>query len=44
MASILSDSDLRQALRTKGLARAHTFTWDAVAQQTIAIYRAVAGG
>jgi glycosyltransferase involved in cell wall biosynthesis len=44
MASILSDSDLRQALRTKGLARAHTFTWDAVAQQTIAIYRAVGGG
>ncbi len=44
MASILSDSELRQALRAKGLARAQTFTWDAVAQQTIAVYRAVGGG
>ena len=43
MASILSDSDLRQVLRAKGLARAQAFTWDAVAQQTIAIYRAVGG-
>jgi glycosyltransferase involved in cell wall biosynthesis len=43
MTSILYDSELRQALRAKGLARAHTFTWDAVAQQTLAIYRAVGG-
>jgi glycosyltransferase involved in cell wall biosynthesis len=41
MLSIIGDGDLRQALRAKGLARARTFTWDAVAQQTIAIYRAV---
>jgi glycosyltransferase involved in cell wall biosynthesis len=44
MASIISDGDLRQALRVKGLARAQTFTWDAVAQQTMAIYRAVGMG
>ena len=44
MTSIINDGKLRQALRAKGLARAHTFTWDAVAQQTIAIYRAVGGG
>ena len=43
MTSIIGDGDLRQALRAKGLARARTFTWDAVAQQTIAIYRAVGG-
>jgi glycosyltransferase involved in cell wall biosynthesis len=43
MASILTDGELRQALRAKGLARAHTFTWDAVAQQTIAVYRALGG-
>jgi glycosyltransferase involved in cell wall biosynthesis len=44
MAAILTDSALSQELRTKGLARAQTFTWDAVAQQTIAIYRAVGRG
>jgi glycosyltransferase involved in cell wall biosynthesis len=44
MASILGDSGLRQAVRAKGLARARTFTWDAVAQETVAIYRAVGGG
>jgi glycosyltransferase involved in cell wall biosynthesis len=44
MTSIMNDGKLRQALRAKGLARARTFTWDAVAQQTVAIYRAVGGG
>jgi glycosyltransferase involved in cell wall biosynthesis len=44
MTSILNDAELRRTLRAKGLARAHTFTWDAVAQQTVAIYRAVGGG
>jgi glycosyltransferase involved in cell wall biosynthesis len=44
MASLLNDSGLRQVLRTKGLARAQAFTWDAVARQTIAVYRAVGGG
>jgi glycosyltransferase involved in cell wall biosynthesis len=44
MLSIVNDTELRQALRAKGLARAHAFTWDAAAQQTLAIYRAVGGG
>jgi glycosyltransferase involved in cell wall biosynthesis len=44
MSSVLSDSALHQALRAKGLARARAFTWDAVAQQTLALYRAVGGG
>jgi glycosyltransferase involved in cell wall biosynthesis len=44
MTSILNDAELRRTLRARGLARAHTFTWDAVAQQTVAIYRAVGGG
>jgi alpha-1,3-rhamnosyl/mannosyltransferase len=44
MTSIMNDAELRQALRAKGLARARTFTWDAVAQQTLAIYRTVVGG
>jgi glycosyltransferase involved in cell wall biosynthesis len=43
MSSIMNDAELRQALRAKGLARAHAFTWDAAAQQTLAIYRAVGG-
>jgi glycosyltransferase involved in cell wall biosynthesis len=43
MASILGDRGLHQALRAKGLARAQSFTWEAVAQQTIAVYRAVGG-
>jgi glycosyltransferase involved in cell wall biosynthesis len=44
MASIMTDGELRQALRAKGLVRASAFTWDAVAQKTLAIYRAVGGG
>jgi glycosyltransferase involved in cell wall biosynthesis len=44
MTAIMNDAELRQALRAKGLARARTFTWDAVAQQTLAIYRTVVGG
>jgi glycosyltransferase involved in cell wall biosynthesis len=43
MTSLLYDNELRQASRARGLARAHTFTWDAVAQQTVAVYRAVGG-
>jgi glycosyltransferase involved in cell wall biosynthesis len=43
MASILNDGELRQALRSKGLIRAQEFTWDAVAQKTLAVYRAVSG-
>jgi glycosyltransferase involved in cell wall biosynthesis len=41
---LLCDGTRRQELRAKGIARARSFTWDAVAQQTIAIYRAVGGG
>jgi glycosyltransferase involved in cell wall biosynthesis len=44
MTSIMSDGELRQRLRAKGLARARAFTWDAVAEQTVAIYRAVGRG
>jgi glycosyltransferase involved in cell wall biosynthesis len=43
MSSLVCDGALRQALRAKGLARARAFTWDAVAQQTLAIYRTVGG-
>jgi glycosyltransferase involved in cell wall biosynthesis len=44
MTSILSDGELRQTLRAKGLARAHAFTWNTVAERTVAVYRAVGGG
>jgi glycosyltransferase involved in cell wall biosynthesis len=42
--SILSDGELRQTLRARGLARARAFTWNTVAEQTVAVYRAVGGG
>jgi glycosyltransferase involved in cell wall biosynthesis len=44
MTSIMNDAGLHQALRAKGLARAHAFTWNAVAEQTIALYRTVGRG
>lgn len=44
MTSIISNGELRQGLRAKGLARARAFTWDGVAEQTVAIYRAVGKG
>jgi glycosyltransferase involved in cell wall biosynthesis len=44
MTSIMYDGELRQRLRAKGLARARAFTWDAVAEQTVALYRAVGRG
>jgi glycosyltransferase involved in cell wall biosynthesis len=44
MTSILTDSHLQQALRAKGLARARTFSWDTVAEETVAVYRAVGRG
>jgi alpha-1,3-rhamnosyl/mannosyltransferase len=44
MAAMMNDSQLRQTLRAKGLVRARGFTWDAVAQKTLAVYRAVSGG
>jgi glycosyltransferase involved in cell wall biosynthesis len=44
ISSVMNDGALRQALRAKGLARARAFTWDAVAEQTLALYRAIGGG
>ena len=38
----LSDPELRAALRKRGLERARMFSWNRVAQQTIAVYRAAA--
>jgi glycosyltransferase involved in cell wall biosynthesis len=43
MTSIIHDGGLRQALRSKGLVRARAFSWDAVAQKTLEVYRAVVG-
>ena len=39
LARALTDADLRQTLRAKGLARAATFTWEETARRTAAIYR-----
>jgi glycosyltransferase involved in cell wall biosynthesis len=35
---ILADSDLRANLRTRGLARAQSQTWQKVAEATLAVY------
>jgi glycosyltransferase involved in cell wall biosynthesis len=42
MAQILADDQLRKTLTQKGLARAQCFTWERVAQQTLALYAALA--
>lgn len=42
MYRILSDENLRHEMRTKGLKRAATFSWDRAARQTIQVYRKVA--
>jgi len=44
MSALLHDGALRQDLRAKGLARAAAFTWEAVARQTVAVYRTVSRG
>ncbi len=44
MASALADRTLHTRLRAAGLARAAEFTWQAAAQQTLAIYRQAAHG
>ncbi len=36
--SVLTDSDVRHALRTKGLRRAAQFSWSETARQTVAVY------
>lgn len=41
MRQILGDVTLRQSLRERGFRHAATFTWDATAQQTAAVYRAL---
>jgi len=42
LARILTDEPLRATLRTRGIERAATFTWQRCAQQTIAVYQDVA--
>ncbi len=38
MRRLLTDRDLREALRTRGLERATTFTWRRAAAETAAVY------
>ncbi len=40
---LLTDPDLRATLRVKGLARAANFSWRRAAEETMAVYRRVAG-
>ena len=42
MARVLAEDQLCQAMIQKGLARARRFTWDIVAQTTLALYAALA--
>jgi len=42
MDQVLSDSDLRQALRAKGLVQAAKFSWDQTARDIVAVYQKVA--
>ena len=42
IARVLAEDRLRQAMIEQGLARARRFTWDSVAQQTLALYTALA--
>ena len=41
IAQVLSDSDQRQQMITKGFAHAATFSWQTAAEQTLAIYESV---
>ena len=40
--TVLTDNKLRQALITKGLARAKQFSWQKMAQETLAVYESAA--
>jgi len=40
LATVLADAGLRERLRAAGLARAQTFSWQQVARETLAVYRA----
>jgi glycosyltransferase involved in cell wall biosynthesis len=42
MAQVLADEQLRKTLTQRGLARAQCFTWESVAQKTLALYAALA--
>jgi glycosyltransferase involved in cell wall biosynthesis len=42
LGELLADAALRERLRTAGLARAATFSWERTARETLAIYRAAA--
>jgi glycosyltransferase involved in cell wall biosynthesis len=44
MHRVLSDANLRDELRAKGLARAAQFTWERTAQETMKVYQSVLGG
>jgi glycosyltransferase involved in cell wall biosynthesis len=44
MASVLDDAKLAEELRRRGLARARTFSWEAVALKTLEVYAALGGG
>jgi len=44
MQRVLTDADLRDDLREKGLQRARQFTWERTARETVAVYREVLGG
>ena len=41
MVRVLEDSNLRQALRTRGFERARLFSWERAARQTLSVYREV---
>jgi glycosyltransferase involved in cell wall biosynthesis len=43
MSSLLADASLRADLSQRGLARAQTFSWERTAQETLHVYRQVAG-
>jgi len=43
MHRVLTDADLREELRRRGLARARQFTWERTARETVAVYREVCG-
>ena len=40
---VLSDGDLRQDLRARGLERARQFTWERTARETVEVYRQLCG-
>ncbi|MBC7232572.1 MAG: glycosyltransferase family 4 protein [Chloroflexi bacterium] len=41
LSRVLTDKNLRQELRTRGIARAKLFTWERTADETIKVYRKV---